>query len=225
VLLATVAQEEGDLKQAATLLAPLRPGADDVSAMETQVYQSILERKPRKMVTRLRDVLETANVGLEYNIGELRFWLGWAESVAGDAASAKESWAKALHELQPFLEDQPNNYVLLQDLAFISMSLEEKEKAFFYIDRAARAVPPEKDALDGLIPTEVLARVAAGTGEPERAIRALEKLIGAPYGGAFAFGAPVTPAILRLDPMFDSLRGERRFQKLASSPIAVTALK
>jgi TolB-like protein/class 3 adenylate cyclase/Tfp pilus assembly protein PilF len=225
VLLATVAQEEGELTQAATLLAPLRPGADDSSALETQVYQSILERTPQEMINRLGSILEKPHAGLEYNIGELRFWLGWAEYVAGDTEAAKASWIQARDELQPFLGAQQGNYVLLQDLAFICMGLGEKDEAFAFVARAARAVSVENDAIDGLIPVEVLARVAAGTGEPERALAALEKLMSAPYDGALAFGAPLTPAILRLDPMFDPLRSEPRFQKLASSPTSVTELR
>ena len=41
-----IAQAEGDLPRAAALLAPLHPNADDTSALETQVYQAILERRP-----------------------------------------------------------------------------------------------------------------------------------------------------------------------------------
>ena len=43
---AAIAQAEGDLPRAAALLAPLHPDADDTSALETQVYQAILERRP-----------------------------------------------------------------------------------------------------------------------------------------------------------------------------------
>ena len=45
-LKAAIAQAEGDLPRAAALLAPLHPNADDTSALETQVYQAILERRP-----------------------------------------------------------------------------------------------------------------------------------------------------------------------------------
>jgi len=76
------------------------------------------------------------------------------------------------------------------------------------------AVPIEKDAVSGPTPIEILARMAAQLGEADRAIAALQKLMTTPYAGALGPGAPLTPALLRLDPMFDPLRGDQRFQEL-----------
>jgi len=84
-------------------------------------------------------------------------------------------------------------------------------------ERAMAANPIEKDAIVGPIPIEILARVAARMGEPDRAIAALQKLLSIPYAGALAAGMPLTPALLQFDPMFDPLRNDSRFQKLAKS--------
>ena len=52
------------------------------------------------------------------------------------------------------------------------------------------AIPIEKDALQGPVPIEILARVAAQMGEPDRAIAALQKLLSIPYDGALPAGNP-----------------------------------
>src|SRR5437016_6190426 len=78
---AAIAQAEGDLPRAAALLAPLHPNADDSIALETQVYQAILERRPAQIIPRLKEILAKPDPALGYVTGELRFWLGWAQEI------------------------------------------------------------------------------------------------------------------------------------------------
>jgi tetratricopeptide (TPR) repeat protein len=214
---AAIAQAEGDLPRAAALLAPLHPNADDPSGLETEVYQAILERHPAPIISRIKEILVKPDPTLGYFNGELRFWLGWAQQVTGDHGGAQATWRQARSQLESVLKEQPENWGLIADLALTDAGLGDKAVALALAERAIAANPIEKDALTNPIPIEILARVTARIGEPERAIAALQKLLSIPYAGHLAGNVPLTPALLRLDPMFDSLRGNPRFEKLLAS--------
>ena len=210
---AGIAQAQGDLARASALLAPLHLNANNnVLALEVQVYQAILERRPAQIITRLKEILAKPDPALGYINGEFRFWLGWAQDIGGDHAAARESWQQARSELESLLEKQPDNYTLMGGLALTNMFLGDKAASLALSERAMAAIPVEKDAFNGPYSIEILARVAAQVGEPDRAIAALRKLLSIPNNGLIA--TPLTPELLRLDPMFDPLRSDPRFQEL-----------
>jgi hypothetical protein len=72
-------------------------------------------------------------------------------------------------------------------------------------------LPISKEALRGQARLNDLAKVYAMVGEYDLAIQILKKLINIP--------SEITPAILKIDPMWDKLRGNREFNKLLTKQL------
>src|SRR5205814_7498491 len=123
VLKARIAQAQGDLPRAAALLAPLRPGVGYVNALETQVYQAILESRPAPAIAQLKEILAKPDQTLGFYAGELRFRLGWAQEVAGDHPAARENRSQGRIELGSVLAEQAENLVLMGHLGQAKMGV------------------------------------------------------------------------------------------------------
>jgi TolB-like protein/Flp pilus assembly protein TadD len=138
----------------------------------------------------------------------------WANALAterwlrGDVAEARKHAEMARKDYLEQLAGAPENPLLHSGLGAMLAILGQGTEAVREGERAVELVPIEKDAEFGGFMLSSLAYIYIRLGQQEPAIDALEKLV---KGPSF-----VTPGWLRVDPNFDPLRGNPRFEKLAA---------
>ncbi len=211
---ASIDQAEGNLQEAAKLLAQVSAQTNSDMAVRVKLAQLRLERQQAeatRLVQRRQARLQSAS---PMDKGIKQGALALIYRVAGDTASAKAAAEQSRNTLEPISKEQPDNAFAAAALAVIYAMLDEKDLALKEAKRAITLVPSSKDQLSGPGFEENLALVEMIIGENSRAISILTRLLQTPYGGWLYSPAPITRALLRLDPIWDPLRSDPAFQKL-----------
>ena len=139
----------------------------------------------------------------------------WAIALAqtcalrGDAANARRYAEEARKAVEPQLGATPNDPDLHSLHGLALAYLGRKQEALLEGERAVALQPIGRSAVFGPYLEHQLARIEILSGEPEKAIDRLERLLRIPYY--------LSPGRLRIDPNFDALRGNGKFQRLAAS--------
>jgi tetratricopeptide (TPR) repeat protein len=204
---AGVYQAMGELDRAEALLKEIRPSPDNSAVVARRYDQALLHRRYPEAIALLRTAVEQVASVPQRN--EYRVWLGDLERLGGDQVAAKISYTQVRNELELLLIEQPRNLDVMNTLALAYAGLGEKEPALKFAEEAVALMPASKDALAGRFVEVTRALIYARFGDADRAIPALERLLKLPGGRP-----PVTPATLRVNPEFDPLRNDPRFQKL-----------
>ena len=211
---ASIYQAEGNLKEAAKLLVQVNAQTNSNAAFRIKLIQLRLERNQPEATRLVRARQAELNVASGIDKASKLVGLALAERVAGDTAHAKAAAEQARNTLETIKKEQSDNAFVAAALAVTYAILDEKDSALKEAGRAITLVPSSKDRLSGPGFEENLALVEMIVGENTRAIATLTRLLQTPYGGWIYSPAPITPALLRLDPIWDPLRTDPAFQKL-----------
>jgi tetratricopeptide (TPR) repeat protein len=211
---ASVYQAQGNLQEAARLLVQISWQTPGESILGIKITQFTLERNYGEAVRLLQSRVAQFHFDSDDDKANDDVVLAFAQGLAGDAAGAKVSAQQALNTLEPLYRKKPDDPYLNRLLAFAYAYIGEKDLALKLADRAVMLKPRATDAASGPGFEESLAVVQALVGENSRAISTLTQLLQTPYFGWWSGTTPITPALLRLDPIWDPLRGDPAFQKL-----------
>ncbi len=211
---ASIYQAEGNLQEAAKLLVQVNAQTNSDMAVRVKFAQLRLERNQSETTRFVQARQARLHFTSPLDKGIKQGGLALIQRVAGDSAQAKAAAEQARSTLEPISKEQPDNAFVAAALAVAHAMLDEKDSALKEAERAITLVPTSRDRLSGPGFEENLALVEMIIGENSRAIATLTRLLQTPYGGWLYSPAPITPALLRLDPIWDPLRADPAFQKL-----------
>ena len=198
-------------------IAPLRAVVNTIEAegpssaadvSETSFELALRERDPAAAARALANIPSEGYIG-----GIFQFPHAWYEGLLAklrqDAPAAHSAFTVARAGAEKISRDQPRSADRLSVLALIDAELGNKEKAIQEGRTACDMLPPTKDAVLGVPLITNLARIYARIGEENLALERLDIVSKLPGGPSYGQ--------LRLDPEWDSLRGDPRFEKIVAS--------
>jgi TolB-like protein/Tfp pilus assembly protein PilF len=207
MLKAETYEAEGDSETAGRLLERVPFRGQDARFLGPRVRHWMFVRQYGEAIRTLRDVLAAPEQAPKPYLPIFRVWLGMLESLAGNPDTAKTELSQARDELIALRTQGDRAARIASHLIFAYGFLGDKAG----VDREAAEIQDEieQDAVEGPGRAQGLAAARAQLGEADAAIASVTHLLKTPGEGS------LTPALLRMDPLWDPLRGDPRFQKLS----------
>jgi tetratricopeptide (TPR) repeat protein len=224
---AGIYQAQGNLKEAAMLLSELNAQTSSWMPFYTKLTQLRLERNYDEAIHSLQTRLAQYQFLSEVEKGDEQSMLAVFQRLAGDSAGASLTAQQARDVLERVCKSQPTQpegasssfSSLWTNLSVVNAVIGEKDSALKAAERAIMLQPSAKDRVNGPNKEENLALVQAIVGENSSAISTLARLLRTPYYNGEFNQTPITPALLRLDPLWDPLRSDPAFRKLCEEKI------
>jgi TolB-like protein/Flp pilus assembly protein TadD len=197
---------EGDLRGARAVLkaAPRQVEPTALVAYLANYFDLvwILDEEQRELLLRL------APDAFDDNRSAWSLCLLQGYALKGDSAKVRAYAEEARKAIEAQLRETPNDVGRRVGLGLVLAYLGRKGEAIREGERGVALLPVSKDALNGPYFQHQLARIYVLVGEPEKAIDQLEPLLKIPFY--------LSPGWLKIDPNFDPLRKNPRFQKLVA---------
>jgi tetratricopeptide (TPR) repeat protein len=186
------------------------PGAEKDPFMAGQRYTLALYDRDWDAAERAAPLL-SRKYSFEWGLPQLGpdFWVGVVARLKGDESSAGAAFMRAREQQEEEIRAHPDDVTLLAELGLIDAALGRKEEALNEGRRAMELAPSIKDESTEPSAKINFAMICTWTGEAELALGQLEGLVKTP--GSHTYGN------LRLNPMWDPLRGHPRFEKIVAS--------
>ncbi|HEX9281112.1 MAG TPA: tetratricopeptide repeat protein [Candidatus Udaeobacter sp.] len=166
----------------------------------------LLERKYREGLQEAESLPDDLLASFSKALGGKYYLVGFARKALHDEAEARAAFLKSKSLLEAQLKQSPDQAEIHVQLAKVLAWLGEKDSARVEAQRATELLPESKDAFGGPEITAGVAEVQAILGDNDRAIEILDGLLSRP--------SSVTVQVLKVNPIWDSLRNDPRFQAL-----------
>ena len=209
---AEILQALGQLDEAQSIVSRLNPQPADFEVNAAVWYQAKLRRDSNSALELFQRLSQPTERGHDWLVN--RFYYGELQNLVGDKIGARASFTKVRDEANAGLQKQPNNGRLALCAIEAAIALRERNSVLRLIEQRSGAA--RGDRRHQFETEELRARMLARSGAKgagNEAIPLLEHLLQVPYNPPWTH-VPLTPALLRLDPDFDSFRSDPRFQKL-----------
>jgi len=199
---------KADLRQYQHLMAELTATDPQKAAEADDINYTICERTPEAYARGLKHYPRGGSVNIGVNYPHAYFE-GVVATCQGDLEKAGKAFNVARGEIAATVERDPEFAPAISFLGMIDAGLGRKQEALSEGHRACELLPPSKDAIDGVVLAVNLAQIYVWTGEKDLAIAQL--------AAVERFPTYLSYGLLKLQPIWDPLRGDPRFEQIVAS--------